>query len=154
VGVPVPEGSADSLHGAADAVGCTHSSLAVDDIDLSVGFYREAFACKLVFEARDMAELIQSVAGLPEVRCDLAILEVPGGTHLLELIAFRNPAAPVRSEPPGGHVEFAVANLGRAIVAVEALGAEPVGEVTEFPEGPSVYYREPGGSVFELTEYT
>jgi catechol 2,3-dioxygenase-like lactoylglutathione lyase family enzyme len=154
VGVPVPDGAADSLHGTAGATGCTHSSLAVDDIDASVAFYRDAFACKLVFEARDMAELIQSVAGLPEVRCDLAILEVPGGTHLLELIAFRNPAAPVRSDPPAGHVEFAVARLGRAIAAVEALGARPVGQVTEFPEGPSVYYREPGGSVFELTEYT
>jgi catechol 2,3-dioxygenase-like lactoylglutathione lyase family enzyme len=152
--VPVPEGSAGSLHGTAGAVGCTHSSLAVDDIDRSVSFYREAFACKLVFEARDMTELIQSVAGLPDVRCDLAILGVPGGSHLLELIAFRNPAAPVRSNPPGGHIEFAVANLEYSIAAVEALGATPVGRVTEFPEGPSVYYREPGGSVFELTEYT
>ncbi len=154
MGVPVPKGSTESPFGAAGAVGCTHSSLAVDDIDESVSFYREAFACRLVFEARDMEELIQSVAGLPDLRCDLAILEVPGGAHLLELIAFRNPAAPVRHNPPGGHIEFAVANLERSIVAVEALGATPVGRVTDFPEGPSVYYREPGGSVFELTEYT
>lgn len=154
MGVPVPDSSAGSLHGAAGAIGCTHSSLAVDDVDRSVAFYREAFACEPVFEARDMGELIQSVAGLPELRCDLAILRIPGTSHLLELIAFRNPAAPVRSEPPGGHIEFAVADLDRSIAAVEALGATPVGRVTEFPEGPSVYYREPGGSVFELTEYT
>jgi catechol 2,3-dioxygenase-like lactoylglutathione lyase family enzyme len=154
MGVPVPDSSADPLHGAAGVVGCTHSSLAVDDIDRSVAFYREAFACEPVFEARDMSELIQSVAGLPELRCDLAILRIPGTAHLLELIAFRSPAAPVRSEPPAGHIEFAVADLDRSIAAVEVLGATPVGKVTSFPEGPSVYYREPGGSVFELTEYT
>jgi catechol 2,3-dioxygenase-like lactoylglutathione lyase family enzyme len=153
VGVPVPERTAASLHGVAGSVGCTHSSLAVEDIDRSVAFYREAFACEPAFEARDMGELIQSVAGLPELRCDLAILRLPGSSHLLELIAFRNPAAAVRTEPPAGHVEFAVANLERATAAVEALGATAIGQVTEFPEGPSVYYREPGGSVFELTEY-
>ena len=153
MGVPVPERPAGPLHGTAGVVGCTHSSLAVDDIDRSVAFYREAFACEPVFEARDMGELIQSVAGLPDLRCDLAILRVPGGSHLLELIAFRNPDAPVHSEPPGGHIEFAAANLERSIAAVEALGATALGNVTSFSEGPSVYYREPGGSVFELTEY-
>jgi len=152
--VPVPESSNGRLFGAAGVVGVTHSSLAVEDTDTSVAFYREAFACELVFEARNLTDLIQSVAGVPELRCDLAIMRLPESSHLLELIAFRNPAAPVRSAPPAGHLEFAVANLERSIAAVEALGATPVGKVTSFPEGPSVYYREPGGSVFELTEYT
>ena len=153
MGIPVPDGAGNGLHGAAGAVGCTHSSLAVEDVDRSAAFYRDAFACELVFEARAMTDLIQSVAGIPELRCDLAILRLPASSHLLELIAFSNPAAPVRSAPPAGHVEFAVADLAHSIAAVEGLGATPVGEVTSFPEGPSVYYREPGGSVFELTEY-
>ena len=137
MGIPLSESSTEGLHGAA-----------------GVAFYRDAFACELVFEARDMTDLIQSVAGIPELRCDLAILRLPDSSHLLELIAFRNPAAPVRSAPPAGHIEFAVTDLARSIAAVEGLGATPVGKVTSFPEGPSVYYREPGGSVFELTEYT
>jgi catechol 2,3-dioxygenase-like lactoylglutathione lyase family enzyme len=152
--VPAPDTTSGRLFGAARAVGITHSSLAVDDLDLSVAFYRDAFQCELVFEARDLTDLIQSVAGIPDLRCDLAILRPPGSSHLLELIAFRNPAAPVWSAPPAGHVEFAVADLDCSIAAVEELGATPVGQVTSFPEGPSVYYREPGGSVFELTEYT
>jgi catechol 2,3-dioxygenase-like lactoylglutathione lyase family enzyme len=154
MGVPIPEGAPARLFGTAGAVACTHSSLAVDDLDRSVAFYRDAFGCEPVFEARDMTDLIQSVAGVDGLHCDLAILRLPGGSHLLELIAFRNPSAPVRSEPPCGHVEFAVTDLVRSIASVEELGATAVGEVTVFPEGPSVYYREPGGSVFELTEYT
>jgi glyoxylase I family protein len=153
VGAPSP-GRTGQVFGAAGVVGLTHASLAVADVDLSVPFYCEAFGCEQVFEARGMTDLIQSVAGMPELRCDLAILRVPGSAQLLELIAFRNPGAEVESRPPCGHVEFAVADLERSLAAVERLGARPVGRVTSFPEGPSVYYSEPGGSVFELTQYT
>src|SRR5580765_2014095 len=95
--VPVPATTSGRLFGAAGAVGITHSSLAVDDVDVSVAFYRDAFECELVFEARDMTDLIQSVAGISDLRCDLALLRPPGSSQLLELIAFRNPSAPVRS---------------------------------------------------------
>ena len=150
----LPAGAdAGARFGAAEASGWTHSSLAVDDLDRSLAFYREAFGCEPVFEARDMRDLIERVVGQPGQGCDLAILRVPGAAQQLELIAFRDPAAAVAGRPPCGHVEFAVADLGRAVAAVERLGALPVGEVVDFPEGPSVYYREPGGSVVELTEY-
>jgi predicted enzyme related to lactoylglutathione lyase len=82
-----------------------------------------------------------------------AILSLPGSEQLFELIAFRNPSAPWDSRPPAGHIEFAVADLSHSIEKVERLGARLVGEVTIFPEGPSAYLREPGGSVFELTQY-
>ena len=139
--------------GAAAALRATHSSLAVDDLDRATAFYREAFGCEIVFQDRRMTDLIRSVTGIPEVECDLAILSLPGSEQLLELIAFRNPRAAWDSSPPAGHIEFAVADLDAAIAACEGLGAQLVGEVTVFPEGPSVYLREPGGSVFELTRY-
>lgn len=131
---------------------CAHSSLAVDDLDRAVAFYREAFGCELVFEDHGMTDLIEDVAGMPGLQCDLGMLSLPGSDQLLELIAFRNPAAAFDSRPPCGHVEFVVAGLDRACVEVERLGAERVGAVTAFPEGRSVYYREPSGSVFELSE--
>ena len=139
--------------GAAAALHFTHCSLAVHDLDTAVGFYTEAFGCTVAFRADGMTDLIRSVAGQDELTCDLAILNVPGSEVLLELIAFRRPGAAVDHRPPGGHVEFSVADLEASLAAVERLGARRVGAVTEFPEGPSVYCTEPGGSVFELTEY-
>jgi predicted enzyme related to lactoylglutathione lyase len=140
-------------HGAAGALRPTHSSLAVEDLDRAVAFYRAAFGCDVVFEDRRMTTLIEGVTGISGIECDLAILSLPATEQLLELIAFRNPSAPWDAAPPAGHIEFAVADLDTAITAVERLGAVVVGEVTTFPEGPSAYLREPGGSVFELTQY-
>jgi predicted enzyme related to lactoylglutathione lyase len=145
--------TAARAYGAAAALRATHSSLAVEDLERSVAFYREAFGCDIVFQDRGMTGLIQSVTGIPAVECDLAILSLPASEQLFELIAFRNPAAPWDSSPPAGHIEFAVADLEASGAAVERLGARLVGEVTMFPEGPSAYFREPGGSVFELTQY-
>jgi catechol 2,3-dioxygenase-like lactoylglutathione lyase family enzyme len=130
----------------------SHSSLAVRDLDRAVNFYREAFGFELVFQARGMSDLIERIAGVDGLRCDLAQLRCGRSGHVLELIAFRNPAAAVDARPPVGHVAFEVADVDPALAAVGALGAELVGEVTPFPEGRSVYCREPGGSVFELSE--
>jgi catechol 2,3-dioxygenase-like lactoylglutathione lyase family enzyme len=139
--------------GAAAALRFTHCSLAVNDLDAAVGFYSGAFGCSPAFREDGMTGLIEAVAGQQGLTCDLAILNVPGSEVLLELIAFRDPSAAVDHRPPGGHVEFSVGDLQESMAAVERLGARRVGAVTEFPEGPSVYYTEPGGSVFELTEY-
>jgi predicted enzyme related to lactoylglutathione lyase len=49
-------------------------------------------------------------------------------------------------------VAFSVANLERALAAVEHAGGEILGTVTAFESGPSVYLREPSGSFLELSE--
>lgn len=139
--------------GAAAALRFTHCSLAVNELDAAVGFYLDAFGCTLAFREDGITSLIEDVAGQEGLTCDLAILNVPGCDVLVELIAFRGPSAAVDHRPAAGHVEFAVGDLVESMAAVERLGARRVGAVTEFPEGPSVYYTEPGGSVFELTEY-
>lgn len=138
--------------GAAGVFGCDHTSLAVGDLDRAIDFYRSAFGCEVVFEDRGMRDLIERVAGVPGLECDLAQLRLPQSQHLLELIAFRNPQAQWGGGPPSGHVAFLVADIDRALAEVELLGARLLGEVTVFPEGRSVYCREPSGSVFELSE--
>jgi catechol 2,3-dioxygenase-like lactoylglutathione lyase family enzyme len=137
---------------AVDVATWSHSSLAVRDLDRAVAFYRDAFGFELVFEARALAGLIASIVGSPGLDCDLAQLRHSRSRHVLELIAFRSPEAAVDARPPVGHVAFTVADVDPALAAVSALGARPVGEVTRFPEGRSVYCREPGGSVFELSD--
>jgi catechol 2,3-dioxygenase-like lactoylglutathione lyase family enzyme len=137
---------------AVQAAEWAHSALAVVDLDRAVAFYREAFGFAVLFEARGMTDLIARIAGVEGLGCDLAQLRRPDSPHVLELIAFRSPAAAVEARPPVGHLAFHVADFDPALAVVGTLGAEQVGEVTRFPEGRSVYCREPGGSVFELAE--
>jgi len=105
---------------------------------------------------RGMTGFIERVTGLPGLRCDLALMRVPDSTCRFELIAFagvppgRSDDAPVRVGH--GHVCFVVHDLDVALARVERLGATRLGVVTRFPEGRSVYVREPGGSVLELDE--
>jgi predicted enzyme related to lactoylglutathione lyase len=151
----VIESKAGRSHGGRlDPLVWEHSSLAVDDLDRSVAFYEAAFGYNVTFAERGMTRLIEQISGIPGLECDLAQLRRRGSEHVLELIAFRHPAAEAgsRGRPPAGHVAFCVTDLERALGAVEELGAARLGEVTTFPDGRSVYCREPGGSVFELTE--
>ncbi len=133
-----------------------HSSLAVRDLDVAVGFYRDAFAAEEVFEEREIGDLIQRTLGLSEVRCDLAQLRLPGTPQLVELIAFRDVPSGGEDRVPvrvgHGHVCFAVEDLELALTHVEGLGAQRIGEVVAYPDGRAIYLREPGGSVFELEE--
>jgi catechol 2,3-dioxygenase-like lactoylglutathione lyase family enzyme len=133
-----------------------HASLAVRDLDRSLAFYTALFGGQVELDARNMADEIQRTTGLPGVTCDLAQLRLPGASVLLELIAFRDiPAgredeAPVR--PGHGHVCVGVSDLDASLARARRHGAATIGEVVVYPEGRSVYLREPGGSVLELEE--
>jgi catechol 2,3-dioxygenase-like lactoylglutathione lyase family enzyme len=146
--------AAQSGGGRVESLLWEHSSLAVDDLERSISFYAEAFGYDVTFAERGMTRLIEQIAGIPGLECDLAQLRLPGMEHLLELIAFRGPPAEAGppERPPAGHVAFRVADLEVALAGVEALGALRLGELTTSPDGRSVYCREPGGSVFELSE--
>ena len=135
-----------------------HTSLAVNDLDTAVAFYREAFGYELKFQERGMSDQIASMTGIDGLTCDLAQLRSACSDHVLELIAFHLPSretAPLEPAPlrPGAaHVAFSVADLEAALAAVEALGAVRVGRITGFSEARSVYCREPAGSFFEMEE--
>lgn len=142
----------------ASAVGARvlHASLAVRDIGRSVAFYEQVFGASIALQASGMEELIQRTTGLPELTCDLVQLRFADQGALLELICFRDvPAgreddAPVRTGH--GHVCIGVTNFNTALGRARDCGALPLGEVVTYPDGRSVYLREPGGSVVELEE--
>jgi catechol 2,3-dioxygenase-like lactoylglutathione lyase family enzyme len=123
---------------------------------MAVAFYRAAFGYEVVFQDRGMTDLIRGIVGLPDVRCDLAQLRSPISGHTLELIAFhdvppgKDDHGPTR--PGKAHLAFKVNDLDQAMTEVQRLGAKRLGEVTLFPEGRSVYCREPSGTIFELEE--
>ncbi len=134
-----------------------HTSLAVNDLDRALEFYREAFGFELLFEARGMTSEIRSMTGAAELSCDLAQLILPGSEQVLELIAFAAGHLPPESAAPlqvgAGHIAFSVPDLETALDEAKTLGATLLGEITTFSEGRSAYCREPAGSVFELTEF-
>jgi catechol 2,3-dioxygenase-like lactoylglutathione lyase family enzyme len=133
-----------------------HASLAVDDIDRSLAFYERAFGASVVLQERGISDLIQRTTGLPELTCDLIQLRFADGGALLELIRFHNvppgreDEAPVRAGH--GHVCLGVTDFDAALSRALACEAESLGEVVTYPDGRSVYLREPGGSVVELEE--
>lgn len=133
-----------------------HASLAVDDVDRSMAFYAAVFGTRVALDARGMTDLIRRTISLPDVSCDLAQLQFGDDGALLELIAFHDvpqgseDAAPVRVGH--GHVCLGVTDFDRVLSDAQAKGAALVGEVVMYPEGRSVYLREPGGSVLELED--
>jgi catechol 2,3-dioxygenase-like lactoylglutathione lyase family enzyme len=136
--------------------GIDHVSLAVVELDLSVDFYRRAFGYELAFAERGMAREIRSMMGMERLSCHLAQLSGPWGGPRLELIQFLEAGTPAQARPlsaGSGHIGMTVENADEALREAVALGAVPLGSVTVFPEGRSVYCREPGGSFFELLEF-
>ena len=133
-----------------------HTGLAVSDLDAAIRFYRDAFGFEVVFEDRDMQGLIEKVVGIPGLNCQLAQLRSPLGQQVLELIAFQaGPSGHHASAPitPGtAHVSIQVDDLDREIERLTQLGATVLGQVTAFPDGRSVYLRDPSGTFIELDE--
>ena len=140
----------------ADAVGWVHSSLAVDDLDTALAFFRDAFGFRVRFQERGMSDQIRGMTGLDSVTCDLAQLETPISPHVLELIAFHDvPAGRAGWAPtaPGmAHVAFSVDDLERALAAVVRAGGHVLGEITEFEPGPAAYCQAPGGVFLEIAQ--
>jgi catechol 2,3-dioxygenase-like lactoylglutathione lyase family enzyme len=133
-----------------------HASLAVQDVDRSLSFYARAFGARVTFDVRGMTDLIRATTGLEQLTCDLVQLRFDEHDTLLELISFRDVPAGREDDAPvrvgHGHVCLGVADLDEALVLSHDCGARSLGEVVTYPEGRSVYLREPGGSIVELEE--
>jgi hypothetical protein len=93
--------------------------------------------------------------GLSGASCDLAQLWLPGGPTL-ELIAFKHEeTGEARRWPmaPGmGHIAIRAGHFDAKLAELVALGASPLGVVTQFSAGRAVYLATPGGAFLELQE--
>jgi len=137
-----------------------HLSLVVEDLERSIAFYCGALAYTVLFRDNDLGELIASMLARPGLTCALAQLRPPVSGALLELIRFPDPLTEGvggwgerRVATGQGHLGLRVENLDAAQGVLSHHGARPLGAVTAFPEGCSSYWREPGGSTIELTEF-
>lgn len=101
------------------------------------------------------------LVGLDDIRCDIAMMRVPGGHGRLELMHFRTPAG-VRAEPADApsnafglrRILFVVKGIEDVIERLRPHGGEPMGELTKVG-GDShwmCYLRGPSGIIIALTE--
>ncbi|MGE3877279.1 MAG: VOC family protein [Parvibaculaceae bacterium] len=133
-----------------------HFSLAVSDLEAAITFFSQGFGFKQHFVERGMTGQIASMLGLGGASCDLAQLVLGDGGPRLELIAFRHDAvgaAPSHPMTPGmGHLALKTCDFATTLDRLRRLGAEPLGDITQFSEGRSVYLRLPFGAFLELEE--
>jgi catechol 2,3-dioxygenase-like lactoylglutathione lyase family enzyme len=136
-----------------------HSSLNVNDLDVSIEFYSNAFGYTLEFREDGVGREINQMTGVEKIACNLAQMKAPDGRGTLELIQYIGqqelpsnfPKAAIHKHQ--GHVGFKVESLKLALVEASELGARAFAAVATFPECLSCYLEEPGGSIIELTEY-
>ena len=138
-----------------------HASLAVSAIDPAIAFFETGFGFRVTFVERGMSEQIASMLGHPGAACDLAQLALPDGGPKLELIAFSGTLGPSTSQaeplelpvrPGAGHIALRSTSFDATLKRLLELGAEPVGTVTNFSDGRSVYLRTRFGAFVELEE--
>jgi len=133
-----------------------HTGYAVTDLDDALEFYHETLGFDVIFQARGMTDLIASVTGIPGLHADLAQCQSPISGQVLEFIQFRHvppDCSPMLPVWPGrAHTAYLVADLERAVRALEDAGGVMLGQITEFSEGRAVYCADRTGAVVELEE--
>lgn len=133
-----------------------HTGISVRDIDKALEFYAKNLGFDLVFEARNMTDLISSITGVDGLGAHLIQMQSPLSTHVLELIQFfnvpenLNPILPIA--PGRSHTAYLVDDLDIALERLENSGGTRLGKVTEFAEGKAVYCADQFGTVVELEE--
>jgi catechol 2,3-dioxygenase-like lactoylglutathione lyase family enzyme len=135
-----------------------HIGIVVDDLAAATEFF---LALGLEREGAVSVEgdAVDRINGLRDVRADVVILQTPEGGSKLELAKYRSPAyaggeQPEPANAPGlRHVLFVVDDIEASFAAVQAHGAELVGEIVRYGNSYKLcYLRGPAGVIVELAE--
>lgn len=135
-----------------------HVGINVDDLTAAIEFFVE-LGLELQGEGSVEGRWVDRIVGLEGVRSDIAMMQAPDGTRLLELVKFHSPSyegdeQPAPANTPGiRHLAFAVEDIDGVVAGLRARGAELVGEVENY-EGiyRLCYVRGPEGIIIELAE--
>jgi catechol 2,3-dioxygenase-like lactoylglutathione lyase family enzyme len=138
-----------------------HVSVAVADIDRSVGFYHGLLGIPLLGQGEEDGPPISGPTGTIQSRFLYADLDLGGG-QILELLQYLRPKvpalAPSAHAPGGGHVGLRVADLDGTLRRLNAAGVPPRFDPVRL-ESPAwwagarvVYVSDPDGTTVELVE--
>jgi catechol 2,3-dioxygenase-like lactoylglutathione lyase family enzyme len=135
-----------------------HVSIVVEDLAGAIAFF-ETLGLELGDEGSVEGSEVDRIVGLDGVRSDLAFVQTPDGHSRIELVKFNSPAmekgdptAPANT-PGLRHLCFAVDDVEVTVAALQAKGAELVGEVVSYGNSYKLcYIRGPEGVIVELAE--
>ena len=136
-----------------------HVSIVVDDLEAATAFFAE-LGMELEGKSPVEGRWVDRVAGLDDVRVDIAMMRAPDGNGRVELTKFHTPAA-ISAEPeiaPANtlgirSIMFAVEDLEDVLARLHTHGAELVGEVAQYEDSYLLcYVRGPEGIIVALAE--
>jgi catechol 2,3-dioxygenase-like lactoylglutathione lyase family enzyme len=135
-----------------------HVGVVVEDLPAAVGFFAE-LGLVLQGEAHNEGPWVDRIVGLEDVRADIAMMQTPDGNGQVELVKFHSPASQgedghAPANAPGiRHLTFEVKDLATLVSALQARGAELVGEIEQYEDIYRLcYLRGPEGIIVELAE--
>ena len=127
-----------------------HVSVVVDDLEAAIAFFLE-LGLELEGEVAVEGPWVDRVAGLEDVRVDIAMMRTPDSHGRLELTKFHTPKA-VAAEPDAPantlgirSIMFAVEDIEDVLSRLHAHGAELVGELDQYEDRLSALLRPRSG---------
>ena len=133
--------------------------IVVEDLETTKAFFL-ALGMELEGQAPVEGPFVDRLVDLDNVKCEIAMLRTPDGQGRIELDKFHSPAA-VQSGPVDAPVNtfgirrimFAVDDLDATLASVRPLGAELVGEITQYGDQYRLcYIRGPEGIMVALAQ--
>ena len=136
-----------------------HVGVVVDDLEAAIAFFAE-LGLELEGEVTVEGRWVDRVAGLDDVRADIAMMRTPDGHSRLELTKYRRPpaiGAESASVPVNTlglrNIMFAVDDIEDVLDRLGSHGAELVGEVARYEDSYLLcYVRGPAGIIVALAE--
>jgi catechol 2,3-dioxygenase-like lactoylglutathione lyase family enzyme len=102
---------------------------------------------------------IDRIIGLEDTEMELAMVRLPDGSDVFEVVRFRSPnataqeAAPDANRPGMRHISFSVEDMHAVVDRVLAAGWGPIGEVVNYEDTYLLcYLRGPEGVIVELAQ--
>ena len=136
-----------------------HVGVVVDDLEAAKAFFVE-LGMELEGEMPVEGPWADGVAGLDDVRVDIAMMRTPDGHGRLELTKFHRPTA-ISAEPKDApantlgirNIMFAVDDIDDVVARLQTHGAELVGQVEQYEDSYRLcYLRGPEGIIVALAE--
>jgi catechol 2,3-dioxygenase-like lactoylglutathione lyase family enzyme len=136
-----------------------HVSVVVDDLEAAIAFFVE-LGMEVEGRAPVEGRWVDRVAGLDDVRVEIAMMQTPDGHGRIELTKFHAP--PLTSDEPTNapantlgmrSVMFAVDDIDDVVARLHAHGGELVGELGQYEDIYRLcYVRGPAGIIVALAE--
>jgi catechol 2,3-dioxygenase-like lactoylglutathione lyase family enzyme len=135
-----------------------HVGLVVEDLEEMVRFLTVlGFDCGS--PGAYGGEWIDRIIGLEDTEIELAMVRLPDGSDVFEVVRFRSPfaaaeeSAPAANRPGLRHISFSVEDMQAVVERVRAAGWEPIREVVNYEDMFLLcYIRGPEGLIVELAQ--